>query len=125
MSALRLAALALLLAALLPACMISQTAEEHAHGVRFKGLFEGYATAGWPADDSILKLGLFDGRSDGALFLFQVWKLVRVEAGLVGFSVGLGLGFLLYEPEPPAYCADACEPCDTCEDGRTCPECAP
>jgi opacity protein-like surface antigen len=125
-----LAPLALLLALAAPACVvIDVTADHEAGGFKSTGLIGGYATAGWPSDDSLLKLGLLDGRSDGAIFLLQVWKLVRVEVGLLGLAVGLGpldagVGILFYDPEPPAYCngdedgGDECaeDECDECDD---------
>ncbi len=121
----RLALLALLLALAAPACVVIDVSADHdAGGFRSDGLIGGYATAGWPGDDSLLKLGILDGRSDGAIFLFQLWKLVRVEVGLFGAAVGLGpldagVGVLFYDPEPPAYCGEGdCGPCDGGEDCR-------
>ncbi len=117
-----LASLALLLALLAPACVvIDVTADRESGGLRSDGLIGGHATAGWPADDSLLKLGLLDGRNDGAIFLLQVWKLVRVEVGLLGLSVGIGpldagVGILFYDPEPPAYCDDDDKCDDDCAD---------
>jgi hypothetical protein len=121
----RLAPLALLLALLAPACVvIDVTADHEAGGFKSTGLIGGYATAGWPGDDSLLKLGLLDGRSDGAIFLLQVWKLLRVEVGLLGLAVGIGpldagVGILFYDPEPPAYCDDD----EDCDDGDDCAGC--
>ncbi|MBM3984266.1 MAG: hypothetical protein FJ296_01020 [Planctomycetes bacterium] len=118
----RLASLALLLALATPACVvIDVTADHEAGGLKSTGLIGGYATAGWPCDDSLMKLGLLDGRNDGAIFLLQVWKLLRVEVGLLGLAVGLGpldagVGILFYDPEPPAYCQDDCGHCDDGED---------
>ena len=119
----RLATLALLLAALLPACVVLDVHSTHdGHGFHSVGLIGGYATAGWPADDSILRIGLLEGRSDGTLLSLQVWKLVRVEIGLIGLSVGVGpldagLGILFYDPVPPAYVGDECPECgdDDCD----------
>ena len=80
----RLAPFALLLALLAPACIVIDVRADHeAGGFQSMGLIDGYATAGWPADDSLLKLGLLDGRSDGTLLMLQVWKLLRFELGLV------------------------------------------
>ncbi len=119
----RLPALALLLTLLVPACVVIDVRADHdGHGFESAGFIEGHATAGWPADDSLLKIGLLDGHSDGAIFLLQVWKLFRVEVGLIGLSVGLGpldagVGILFYDAEPPAYCDDGCEHCDDgCDD---------
>ena len=80
--------LALLLALAAPACVVIDVDADHeAGGLKSTGLIGGYATAGWPSDDSLLKLGLLDGRNDGAIFLLQVWKLLRVEVGLLGLAV--------------------------------------
>ena len=120
----RAAALALLLALLLPACIVMDVrATSDGHGFSSVGLIGGYATAGWPADDSILKIGLFEGRSDGTLLYVQVWKLVRVEIGLIGLSLGIGpldagIGTLFYDPRPPAYVGD--ETCGACGDDCDC-----
>lgn len=105
----RLAPFALLLALLAPACIVIDVRADHeAGGFQSMGLIDGYATAGWPADDSLLKLGLLDGRSDGTLLMLQVWKLLRFELGLVGFTLGvgpldLGVGTLFFDPQAPAY----------------------
>lgn len=120
----RLATLALLLALAAPACVVIDVSADHdAGGFRSDGLIGGYATTGWPCDDSLLKLGILDGRSDGAIFLFQLWKLVRVEVGLFGAAVGLGpldagVGILFYDPEPPAYCGEG--DCGHCDGGEDC-----
>jgi len=116
----RLAALVLLLALLAPACVVIDVRADHeGHGFESVGLIHGFATAGWPAEDSLLKLGIFDGRSDGTILLFQVWKLLRVEIGLIGVSVGIGpldagIGVLFYDPVPPPYC-DGCDD-EECEE---------
>ena len=115
----RLAMSALVLAVLLPACVVMDVkASSDGHGFHSVGLIGGYATAGWPADDSILKIGLFEGRSDGTLLSVQVWKLVRVEIGLIGLAVGIGpldagIGTLFYDPVPPRYEEDE-ENCGHC-----------
>ena len=93
-------------------------------GARSDAFIRGYADAGWPASDSLLKVGLFKSpNSDGSLLYLQLWKLLRLELGLIGVAAGLGpldagIGVLFYEPRPPAYvecddCGDAC-----CDDGH-------
>lgn len=105
----RPALLALLFAALLPACVVLDVrAGEGESGVTSTGFIGGYATAGWPADDSILKVALFDGPNSGAILYVQIWKLVRAEVGFLGAAVGVGpldagFGVLLYCPQPPRY----------------------
>jgi len=121
----RLAPLALLLALLAPACIVIDVRANHeGSGFEGVGLIDGYATAGWPADDSLLKLGLLEGRSDGTLLMLQVWKLLRVELGLVGFTLGvgpldLGVGTLFFDPEAPRYCYE----CDDCGSDACAGEC--
>ncbi len=96
--------------------VIDLRAHDDPPGVRSKALVSGYATAGWPAEASMLSLGIFDGPSDGAIFYFNLWKLLRVEVGVVGAAVGvgpldLGLGVLFYEPQPPRTACDSeCAP---------------
>ena len=123
----RLAALAVLVAALLPACIVMDVrADDDGSGFRSFGLIGGFADAGWPADDSLLKIGLFEGRSDGTLLYVALWKLVRVEIGLIGLSLGLGpldagVGLFFYDPVPPRYVDYECETDgDRCDD----PDCA-
>ena len=81
-------------------------------GVKGDGLITAHATAGWPAEESILRLGLFDGPHPGTLLHLTVWKLLRAEIGLLGASLGIGpldagIGILFYEPAPPPYTRDA------------------
>ena len=75
-------------------------------GVHSHAFISGYADAGWPASDSLLQVGLFDGPSQGALLYLQIWKLFRFELGFIGAALGLGpldcgFGVLLYDPHPP------------------------
>ena len=73
-------ALLALLLSLLPACVVLDVrAGEGESGVVSHGFIGGYATAGWPADDSILKVALFDGPNSGAILYVQIWKLLRAE----------------------------------------------
>jgi hypothetical protein len=103
---------ALLLAALLPACVVIDVrGGEGESGVRSHGFIGGYATAGWPADDSILKIGVLDGPSPGSILYVQLWKFVRAEVGFLGVALGIGpldagFGVLLYDPQPPSYVHD-------------------
>ena len=94
-------------------------------GARSDAFISGYADAGWPATDSLLKVGLLKGpNSDGSLLYLQLWKLLRLELGLIGVAAGLGpldagIGVLFYEPRPPAYveCDDCDEECEEHEHG--------
>jgi len=87
---------------------------------------------GFRADEEVFSLRLLDGRSDGALGELVVWKLLRVEVGLLGAAVGLGpfdvaLGTFFYEPRVPrmqkAAAADEApsESCPVCEARRAAP----
>jgi hypothetical protein len=111
-----LALLAVLgLAQLLGACTIIDV-RTHDHGVHSDAFISGYADVGWPASNSLLKLGVFDGPSDGSILYFQLWKLLRLEVGFLGLAGGIGpldagFGILLYHPQPPEYIH-----CDECED---------
>ena len=93
---------------LLGGCTLIDVRSSHGGGVHSDAFVSGYADAGWPASDSLLKVGLFDGPSRGALLYLQVWKLLRIELGFVGLALGIGpldagVGVLFYDPHPPAY----------------------
>ncbi|HZM01163.1 MAG TPA: hypothetical protein VFD43_13020 [Planctomycetota bacterium] len=93
---------------LLGGCTLIDVRSSRGGGVHSDAFVSGYADAGWPASDSIFKVGLFDGPSDGALLYLQVWKLLRIELGFIGLALGIGpldagVGVLFYDPHPPAY----------------------
>lgn len=72
------------------------------------GLIDGHLALGVREDDELLQVDLFDGRSNGALGEITVWKLLRVEVGLLGVGLGVGpfdaaLGFGFYDPDVPAF----------------------
>ena len=72
------------------------------------GLIDGHLALGVREDDELLQVDLFDGRSSGALGEITLWKLLRVEVGLLGLGVGVGpfdaaLGFGLYDPDLPEF----------------------
>jgi hypothetical protein len=109
----RFASLALalvLLGTVAPACTVLnvRTGDD---GLDNHAFVSGYLTAGWPEDADIVDLRLFKGVNDGALLYFNVWKLLRLEVGLVGAAVGIGpldagLGLLFYDVRPPKYSTD-------------------
>ena len=77
---------ALTLAALLLAgCTVMDV---HTHdrpaGLHSTGLIHGHASVGFTDDPPVLNVEVFDGRSPGALFLFDMWHLLRIEVGFVG-----------------------------------------
>jgi len=104
-----LAPLAILgLALALDGCTLIDVRTAPHGGVHSDAFISGYADAGWPASDSLLKVGLFDGPSRGSIVSLQIWKLLRFELGFVGLALGVGpldagVGVLLYEPRPPRY----------------------
>ena len=86
--------------------LITVDSQDGPPGARAEGLVDGHAVFGWRAEDTLLRAELLDGTSDGALFELTVWKLLRVEVGLVGLCVGLGpidlgLGTLFFDPTVP------------------------
>jgi hypothetical protein len=91
-------------------------------GARSDAFISGYADAGWPASDSLVKVGLFKGpTSRGSVLYLQLWKLLRFELGFLGVAAGIGpldagIGVLFYEPRPPVYEDHGDEACDECED---------
>ncbi|HTE06818.1 MAG TPA: hypothetical protein VK824_11515 [Planctomycetota bacterium] len=90
-----------------PGCKLVDIRTDGEHtGVRSDALLSGYATYGWPDQDSLLEIELLGGRSKGSLLMIDLWKIAQVEIGLLGASAGIGplnagLGVLFYEPQPP------------------------
>ena len=95
------------LGALACACSIVRVdSSGHPPRIESRGLLKGHAALGFSDEEHLLQLELFDGSSRGAIADIAVWKLVRVEVGLAGASLGvgpihLGLGTLFYRPEVP------------------------
>ena len=98
--------LALALCAATSSCtIVSVGPEDGPARLEAGGLIDGHVAVGIPEEDDLIDLELFDGSSDGSVVEFRLWKLLRLEAGLAGASVGVGpldvgLGVLAYEPEP-------------------------
>lgn len=98
---------ALILGALAGACTIVRVdSKGDPARIESRGLIDGHAAVGIPAEGHLLHLDLFDGTSDGAIAELVVWKLFRLEVGVAGASVGvgpfsLGLGVLFYDAEVP------------------------
>jgi hypothetical protein len=111
--------------ALAPSCtLITLDSRSGPPGLRADGVLEGHAAFGIRDEDQILHAELFDGSSPGAIGEIVLWRLARLELGLLGLAIGLGpvdlaLGVLAYEPELPPFVGD---------EGRAewedCPECA-
>ena len=99
------------LALMLGSCTLIDVRMAPHGGVHSHAFISGYADCGWPASDSLLQVGLFDGPSQGALLYVQIWKLFRFELGFIGAAIGLGpldcgFGVLLYDPHAPLYTKD-------------------
>lgn len=98
-------ALALLPLVLAPACtLISVDSGTEPPRLESSGLIDGHLAFGVPENDDVLRLDLFDGTSPGAVAELEIWKLLRLEVGLAGATVGLGpldigIGVLAYDPE--------------------------
>ena len=99
--------LAVPLLALAPGCTVLRVeSDPDDPTVRARGLVRGHATFGFSDEDRIANVRLLGGSSRGAVAEVVIWKLLRVEAGLAGLSIGigplhLGLGALFYDPRPP------------------------
>jgi len=95
------------LSALLSGCTVfSAHAASDPPRVESKGVVDGHLALGIPATDEILGAELFRGRSPGAFLRLNILKLVRLELGLLGATVGVGpldagLGIVAYKPLPP------------------------
>jgi len=107
----------LALVVLLGGCTLIDVRVAPHDGVHSHAFISGYVDAGWPASDSLIKVGLFKGPSRGSLLYFQIWKLFRFELGFVGLALGVGpfdagVGVLLYHPKPPEYVSCDDESCE-------------
>jgi hypothetical protein len=69
-----------------------------------------YADFGWPVNDALLSVDLVGGPNAFTLLRADLWRLLHLELGLLGFGVGIGplqfgAGFGLYAPHAPARIA--------------------
>ena len=74
-------------------------------GIASRGLIDGHVAVGMPEEDNVFSAEVFDGSSPGGLAEIRIWKLLRLEVGLLGASVGVGpldvgVGALAYSPRP-------------------------
>ena len=102
----------LALSLLASSCTVTSVGPEDAPPrVEASGLIEGHAAFGFRDEDRFLRLDVLDGRSDGALAEFTLWRLLRLEVGALGLGIGVGpfdvaLGTLFYEPEVPTMISE-------------------
>ena len=101
-------ALALLLAVLLTSSCTVVRVGSHSGPPRLEsnGLVDGHVALGISDETHLLHLDLFDGSSSGAIGELVIWKLFRLELGLLGASLTLGplhlgLGVIAYDPVVP------------------------
>jgi len=112
----------------LSACTVMRVdAENGPPRVESNGLVDGHVAFGMRAEDDLLRVHFLEGDSDGALAEISLWKLFRLEVGLLGVGVGVGpvdaaLGIGFYEPEVPEFTGQQPVPAD---EGRVedCPAC--
>jgi hypothetical protein len=103
----RLAASVLLAPLVLSACtLVTVNSEASPPHVKVQGLVDGHIAFGIRDQDQLIHADLFDGTSPGAIGELVLWKLLRVEIGVVGAAVGVGpidvaLGVLAYNPRIP------------------------
>lgn len=69
-----------------------------------------YADFGWPTNDALLSLDLLGGPNPYTLVRADLWRLLHLELGLLGFGLGVGplqvgAGIGLYAPGAPARIA--------------------
>ncbi len=125
----RLAGLFLVSLALTGCTVIDIRNDEGRSGVESSGLIHGYATWGWSDTNSIARLEVLDGNSPGSILLVELWKIARVEIGLLGLSAGVGpanagVGVLFYKPQPPFAVRDwDDDECEDCDSGESCEDC--
>ncbi len=66
-----------------------------------------YIDYGWMANETLLSMDLFGGPNAYTLVRLDVWRLLHLELGLLGFGLGVGpfhfgAGSGIYAPEAPA-----------------------
>ena len=76
--------------------------------IRATGLVRGHAAFGFSDEYRFFNARVLGGASQGALAEVVLWKLLRVEAGLAGVSLGVGplhfgIGTLFYRPKAPTF----------------------
>lgn len=105
----RILASALIAPLVLSACtLVTVNSESSPPHVKVRGLIDGHLAFGIRDEDQIIHADLFDGASPGAIGALSLWKLLRVEIGVVGAAVGVGpidvaLGVIAYNPRIPRF----------------------
>ncbi len=94
--------------ALLGACnLVDMGVGRGANDWEFTGDGNCYYEYGWPANTTLLSADLFGGANNGTLISADVWRLLHVELGVLGFGLGIGpfqvgCGWGMYAPNGPA-----------------------
>lgn len=94
--------------------------------VQSRGLIDGHVAFGMRDEDELLRLRALDGSSPGSILEVSLWKLFRLEVGLLGAGLGVGpvdaaLGVAFYEPRVPRMTSSEAETETWTSDD--CPEC--
>ena len=70
------------------------------------GILAGHLALGIAAEERLVHADIFGGHNDGSILEFGIWKLFRIELGILGASLSLGpvhagLGVLAYDAPVP------------------------
>jgi len=102
-------ALVFVLASMLAGCNLVDAgiARQNCPGNWEFGGAAAYAEVGWPANPALLRAELFGGPNGGTLVSMDLWRLLHLELGLLGFGIGIGplqfgAGAGFYAPKAPA-----------------------
>lgn len=88
----------------------------------------GYAELGWSDNTTLLSAELLGGENAGSLVSVDLWRLLHLELGLLGFGVGIGPlqfggGLGWYHPHhAPTMIDSMCPFDDMCGDDACCGE---
>jgi hypothetical protein len=85
--------------------------------VQASGVLEGHVALGIRDETHLLHASILDGGSPGSIAEIVIWKLFRLEIGVLGVSVGIGpldvgLGALMYDPRLPRFLHTEEEDCE-------------
>jgi hypothetical protein len=112
---------------LAPSCTVMRVdADDQPPRIESRGLIDGHVALGIRDEDEVLRLRALDGDSPGSILEFSLWRLLRLEVGLLGAGLGVGpvdlaLGVAFYDPRVPTFVNG--EKRDPSWDADDCPEC--